>query len=647
MPKKKNKFKFLSSNITRRDFISGSLFGAGSALLYANTPWNFLKSKTKHKPIGVYSDPWTGFGGVGDYGISNGNVASTRDAAHLIRDENMNNLIKNAEETGEEYDMVIIGGGFSGIGAAYEFKKTYADRKKCLILENHPIFGGEAKQNEFDVDGYRIFAPQGSNDFGLPNKDDDSLIAEIYRTTGLPFELKFVEKNPSKSVIDTPLDNYYGVFWEEERYDTGYFMGKDSSKPWIINPRRDRLARMPWPNDFKAELNRAFDDNETYYKGDINKIDTWLDSMTYKELLEKEMGFSPKVTEYFDPIVAISMGAVGCDVLSAYSARQLEMPGTEAKYIYDSSMDDYDVGVYSYPGGNTGIYRYILKYLMPEAISGPKEFEAILYNNINFKALDRPGNAINIRLNSTVISVQHDGPAEESEYVKIIYYQDGKFKKIITKSVVMGIGGWVAKKIIPDLPKTILEAYNEFYHGPILTVNVAVRNWQFLDKLGISSGRIFEGFGNFFSIRRPMITGKYTQPYDPKKPIALTFYVPFNMPGYSIKEQGPLGRLELLNKSYSEYEQEIVEQMTAMFSSSGFDAERDIAGIILNRWGHAYISPQPGFHFGIDGNKAPREIVRNGFGRIQFGHSELSGYMSHTRALNEGSRAAIDAMKFI
>jgi len=644
MGKKKDKPKFLS-NITRRDFIAGSLVGAGSALLYANAPWSFLKSSGKQKPIGVFNDPWTGFGGVGDYGVSNGNVASTRDAAHLIRDMSMEDLVKTAEETGEEYDMVIIGGGFSGIGAAYEFNKVYGDTKKCLILENHPVFGGEAKQNEFDVDGYRIFAPQGSNDFGLPGEDEDSLIAEIYRKTGLPFNLKFVDKDPGKSTVDTPLDNYYGVFWEEERYDTGYFMGKDAATPWVINPREDRLARMPWSKEFKAELNRAFDDKETYYNGD--DIDAWLDSMTYKELLEKEMGFSPKVTEYFDPIVAISMGAVGCDVLSAYSARQLEMPGTEARYYYDSSKDDYDIGVFSYPGGNTGIFRHIIKYLMPDAITGGKEFEAILYNDIDFKALDRPENSISIRLNSTAIAVQHVGEADTSEYVNITYHQNGKVKNIKSKSVVMGIGGWVAQKIIPDLPEPIVKAYDEFYNGPILTVNVAVRNWRFLDKLGISSGRIFEGFGNFFSIRRPMITGQYTQPYDPEKPIALTFYVPFNKPGYSIKEQGQLGRLEMLNKSYAEYEQLIVEQMTAMFSTAGFDAERDIAGIILNRWGHAYISPQPGFHFGKDGNQAPREIVRKGFGRIQFGHSELTGYMSHTRALNEGSRAATDAMKFI
>ena len=644
MSKKKDKSKFLSK-ITRRDFIAGSLVGAGSALLYANAPWSFSNSRPKNNPIGIFNDPWTGFGGVGDYGISNGNVASTRDAAHLIRDADIKELVKTAEETNEEYDMVVIGGGFSGIGSAYEFKKVYGDKKKCLILENHPVFGGEAKLNEFDVDGYRIFAPQGSNDFGLPNKNDQSLIAEIYRNTGLPFELKFVDKNPAISKVDTPLDNYYGVFWEEERYDTGYFMGKNAADPWIINPRKDKLIRMPWSNKFKAELNRAFDDKESHFKGD--KLDTWLDSMSYKDLLEKEMKFSPKVTEYFDPIVAISMGAVSCDALSAYSARQLEMPGTEARYYYDSSKDDYDIGVFSYPGGNTGIFRHIIKYLIPKGIKGNNKFESILYNDIDFKALDDKNNSIRMRLDSTVIDVHHKGNADESDYVSIAYHQNGKIKKIKAKSVVMGIGGWVAQKIISDLPKPIVKAYDEFFHGPILTVNVAVRNWRFLDKLGISSGRIFEGFGDFFSIRRPMITGKHTQPYHPDKPIAITFYVPFHKPGYSVKEQGQLGRLELLNKSYAEYEQIIVEQMTSMFASSGFDANRDIAGIILNRWGHAYISLQPGFHFGKNGIDAPREIVRKGFGRIHFGHSELSGYMSHTRALNEGARAAIDAMKSI
>ena len=217
--------------------------------------------------------------------------------------------------------------------------------------------------------------------------------------------------------------------------------------------------------------------------------------------------------------------------------------------------------------------------------------------------------------------------------------------KVKAKTVVISIGGWVARNIVSDLPEPIVQAYGQFHHSPILVVNIALRNWRFLDKLGISSGRWFKGFGNFFSIRRPMATGKATQPFEPDKPVVMTFYVPFNNPGYSIKEQGSLGRVELLSKTYRVYEKEIIAQMNSMFSPVGFAAKRDVAGIVLNRWGHAYISPQPGFHFGKNGSEAPKDVVKRGFGRIQFGHSELSGYMSHTAALTEGAGAAVSAMK--
>ena len=144
-----------------------------------------------------------------------------------------------------------------------------------------------------------------------------------------------------------------------------------------------------------------------------------------------------------------------------------------------------------------------------------------------------------------------------------------------------------------------------------------------------------------------MDTGNLTQPFDPEKPTVMTFYVPFNNPGYPLEAQGVVGRAELLSKSYAAYEKEIIEQMTKMFAAYGFDAANDVAGIVLNRWGHAYISPQPGFHFGKDGQEAPREIVKRGYGRVQFGHSELSGYMSNTRAMTEGARAARAAMEHL
>ena len=635
MAKKDNSILF--SDISRRDFVNGTLVGFGAALLGAGAPG----CTSAKKPIGVLGDPWTGFGGVGDYAISNGNVASVRDAAHLIRDGLSKSMLDDAEDTGEKYDMVIVGGGFSGIGAAYQFHKEHGSDKKCLILENHPVFGGEAKQNEFEVDGYRLFGPQGSNDFGPPDKDDESLIADIYRDTGLPFEYKFAAKNPDKTEVKTPLEHYYGMYWEEERYDTGYFLGENADPAWVINPRKDKLARMPWSDEFKAELNRAFEDKEEYYSGE--DLDRWLDSMSYKELLEDVMGFSSKVTEYFDPVLAISMGGVGADVYSAYSAKLLDMPGTNVHYEYDVDVES----AYSFPGGNAGILRHIVKHLIPDSIEGGRTFEEILFNSINFPALDRSENSLSIRLNSTAIDVSHAGTVENADHVNVTYHEGGKVKRVKAKTVVMSIGGWVARNIVSDMPAPIKEAYNQFYHSPVLVVNVALRNWRFLDKLGIAAARWFEGFGGFFAIRRPMETGDLTQPFDPEKPTVMTFYVPFNNPGYPPEVQGAIGRAELLSKSYADYEKEIIDQMTSMFSDYGFNAKNDIAGIVLNRWGHAYISPQPGFHFGKDGKEAPKEVVKKGFGRIQFGHSELTGYMSHTRALGDGARAASEALKQI
>jgi len=636
---KKNKNKTFLTDISRRDFVNGTLVGAGAALLSSHSP-SISWAQTADV---AYDDPYSdGYAGVGDYAISNGNVASTRQAAHLIRDGIADDMLKDVEELGEEYDLVIIGGGFSGIGAAYEFHKKYSDSKKCLVIENHPIYGGEAKQNEFDVDGYKMYGPQGSNDFGPPDEDSDSLIANIYRDTGLPFKFEYVEPDPEKTSVKAPKENYYGMFWDEERYDTGYFMGKDAETPWVVNPREDRLARMPWSDEFKAELNRAFDDKEDYHEAE--GIDEWLDTMTYKEMLENVMGYSEKVSEYLDPVIAISMGGVSSDVYSAYSAKLLDMPGTGAHYKVNLKED---VAIDGFPGGNTGIFRHIVKYLMPDSIEGGNSMEEILYNPIVFSALDRPENPINMRLNATAVDISHDGPIENAQHVNVSYFQDGKIRKVKSKTVTVAIGGWIARNIVSDMPEPITQAYSQFYHSPVLVANVAVRNWRFLDKLGISSGRLFDGFGDFFSIRKPMITGDATMPYDPDKPAVMTFYVPIINAGFDIGEQGTLGRIELLSKSYSDYETEIIEQMNNMFSDYGFNAKRDLAGIVLNRWGHAYISPQPGFHFDRDGKRAPRNIIKEGYGRIQFGHSELTGYNSHTRALNEGSRAAKEVMKKI
>ncbi len=155
----------MNQEISRRDFMNATLLASGGALLGGLTPHQLLAQMGK--------DNWTGYGGVGDYAESNGNTFEVMTAGHQIRDHVFADPPHEVEETGEVLDCVIAGGGLSGLATALYFQQ-HAPRAKCLVLENHPIFGGEAKRNEFMVDGHRLIAPQGSDHFDTPHPGSPS-----------------------------------------------------------------------------------------------------------------------------------------------------------------------------------------------------------------------------------------------------------------------------------------------------------------------------------------------------------------------------------------------------------------------------------------------------------------------------------------
>jgi spermidine dehydrogenase len=231
--------------------------------------------------------------------------------------------------------------------------------------------------------------------------------------------------------------------------------------------------------------------------------------------------------------------------------------------------------------------------------------------------------------------------------VSVTYLRDGKLCRVRAKAVVLGIGGWVSRNIVGDLPQKYVAAYGQFRYGPVLTANVAVRNWRFFDKLGFTVARWFSGLGWHLCVRRNVGWSANTPPLTPNSPIVLTFYIPFLYPELDPAVQGSAGRGRLLATSYADFERELREQLTTMFGSAGFDARRDIAGIVLNRWGHAYFSPATGFFFGTGGQPAPHEVIRAPHGRIVFAHSELQGNMNMAHAMLEGRRGALQAMDLL
>jgi len=609
----------LNQPICRRDFLNSTLLAAGGALLGPLSPQQLLADASA-------ASEWTGYGGVGDYANSNGNTLEVMTAGHQIRSGVFNeSLPADTIDTGEVFDCVIVGGGVSGLSAALFLEKYGGSKLSCLVLDNHPVFGGESKRNEFMVDGQRIMGPQGADHFQQPLPH--SFMARFFELIGLDWR-RFEYQSWGSPEPEIPL----GYSFEDARGpDAFYFGAKFGQNPgkWLIDPYKNKLQGAPISEKTRTELLRYNEQPKRGlpfdYPGDEKSRQ--IDSVTIEQYLIEKYGLSQETIQTFMAEEGGGFGA-GPDVVSAYCIYAFDV---------DLSMDAPSL---SFPGGNAGIARHMVKTLIPDSIAGPKTLDAVCRGNINFDALDRPEQAARIRLGSTTVWVKHEGEPSKANFVTVGYTRGGKVYRVKARSVVMAGGCWTSKHVVRDLPATHREAYDQFYRSPCMMANVALRNWRFLYKMGISGCQWFEGLGSFAAIRKLPTFSTVQKTIGPDSPVVLTLKVLFPHYGLPLQEQGNRGRAQLLATPFRDYERQIRAQLTDMFSASGFDASRDVAGIILNRWGHAYVSPQPGFFFGKDGKPAPRTVLRAAaFGRIAFANTDLSGTPDHRTAIGEAHRA--------
>jgi spermidine dehydrogenase len=609
----------MKAPISRRDFLEGTLL-AGAGLLWRGQGPAALSP----------AEAWNGYGGIGDYGHSNGNTYEAMTTAHAMRDGAFERRIASAIDTGEMYDLVSVGGGLSGLAAAVFFQKNKGGR--CLVLDNHAIFGGEAKRNEFLVDGQAVVAHQGSAIFLVPQKG--GYTDAVYNLIGMD-RSAFTYQSWNGPSPEMPLNQSP---YEEPKHYGFYFGPQFGARPgegvWLIDPWGRKLEGAPLSDAVKAELMRW-----RTVQGDAQRLQTegdavsrQLDTFTLEEHLMARHHISREtVRTFLSPVEGGGYG-LGPDVLSAYCNYAIELQ-------YPGDGDD-TLGDQMFPDGNTGFARLMVKTLIPDAFPGPRTVEAVWRNRVRFAALDHAGQATRIRLNATVVRVEHEGDPAHASHVVITYVKGGRLFTVSARGVVMAGGSWTSKHIVRDLPDSHREAYAQFYRSPCLMANVAVRNWRFLYTMGISGCRWFEGVGNYLAVRKMATVGGGSPSFGPDSPTVLTIKVLFATPGLPIGEQGSRGRAQLLGTSFAQYERAFRQQLGDMFAPGGFDPRRDIAGIILNRWGHAYVNPQPGFFFGSGGKPAPREVLRNRpHGRIGFANTDLAGAMDHRNSIREADRA--------
>jgi spermidine dehydrogenase len=624
----------MDRDITRRDFLNATLLASGGLLLNPVSPAELMAdqkaaqkaAQEKSSQEKSSDDSWTGYGGVGDYANSNGNTQAVFEAGHQIRDGLFDGPAAAVVDTGETYDLVVVGGGISGLAAALIFQRQAGRGKTCLVLDNHPIFGGEAKRNEFLVDGRLLTAHQGSALFQI--NYPHSFIVRFYESIGLDKPRleyqKWAGPDPEMQLPRTP-------YLSSAPY--GLYFGAKFGQPqgvWLSDPWGKKLEGAPISATAREELLKTQSPGSAQaprYRGDA--ISRRLDTMTLEDHIMESRGISRETVRTFLSTDEGGAFGLGADALSGYTA-----------YAFDALGGLADEEPQMFPDGNSGIARLIVKTMIPESIAGERTLEDVCRNNVNFVALDRAGASARIRLDSTAVWLKHDGDPEKSESVTVVYTRGGKTYRVKARSVIMAGGSWTTKHIVRDLPEDRKQAYAQFYRSPCMVANLAVRNWRFLYKMGICGCQWFEGLGTYLQIRKLALCGGDSPTIGPDSPVVLTVKVLYSHPGHTAEEQGHMGRAEMISTPFREYERQIRQQFTDMFAHSGFDASRDIAGIILNRWGHAYASPAPGFYFGKDGKPAPGDVLRAApFGRITFANVDLSGMPDHKSSIIEGNRA--------
>ncbi len=618
----------LSQSITRRDFIGGVAAGAavGAALLTSTASRaNESASVPGDAALLPQNYPPARTGLRGQY-------PGSYETAHAARDGRYANATEaEAEDTGEHFDLIVVGGGISGLAAAYFFRKALGDERRVLILDNHDDFGGHAKRNEFHHDGRTYLAYGGTMSIETP-------FPYSYTAKAL---IKDLGIDSSSFARYEQGDIYQGltdaVFFDREHFVADRLVSGVRKLSWS-----QLFAAAPLSPRVRDDLTRLHSERVDYMPNlDAAGKAHALKRISYQEFLLVHAHLLPESLPYF-----AGMGFrnnMRVDTCPAFVAARSDAPGFQGMTI--AMGDRFESDVFHFPDGNASIARLLVSRLIPGAFSGSQTPESIIMSLANYEALDLPANPARIRLKSTAVRVEHVGEPGRTDTVRVIYVRDGKQYSATGGNVVMACFNNIIRFIVPDLPSDQKQALAYATKVPMQYTNVLVRNWEPWRKLGVKSIEAPNGYHTWVSLDIPVSIGTYRFPSDPREPIVVHMVRNPNKPGLPRKEQHRIGREEMLATPFEKIEIQIRSQLARMLGPGGFDPKGDILGITVNRWPHGYAytydtiaDPE------LPEAERPHVLGRRVFGRIAIANADAGAAAFTNEAIDQAERAVQDCL---
>lgn len=632
----------MGRSISRRDFIQGVAVAAGVGAL----PLSQAQGSSEPRSAQIVTEanyPPLRHGMRGAH-------PGAFEAAHALRD---GASFGQPESTGEIYDLVVVGGGLSGLAAAYFYRKRAGASARILVLDNHDDFGGHAKRNEYLYDGQQLIANGGSAYMVSPSTwthEAMSLIRELGIERGQPGDR--VDRELYRS-----LGMRSATFFRKEIY------GKDRLVPGGTpqQPTPEFLAKTPLSRQVKDDLLRLMTGKIDYLPGlsREEKI-ARLRSMSYRDYLLNVAKVHPDVLPYTQGVWCL-----GNDTASAWFAFFRYKPGFEGLGIErpegspespEHSSDDF-----SLPAGNSDIARLIVRALIPDALVSGSCID-VETDRVNYAALDQPSSVTRIRLGSIVVRAKHVGQSAQQfepdgREVDIHYIRDGKGYRVTGKNVVMACYNNIIPAICPELPEEQKVALHQAVRAANQATNVLFRNWQAFARLKINNITCPNAFFGRIGLASPRYFGKLKPSIDPSEPIVVSFGTGANSgilsnetmmsellggavppPGTPMDAQFRAVRAGLLQTPFEHFERTVRSLSARALAGTSFDPARDILAITVNRWPHGFATGRNCL-FDADGGTPPPFIARQRFGRISIANSDASGVGIAQTAIDEAYRA--------
>jgi spermidine dehydrogenase len=646
----------MNRKIDRRDFIYGAGIGLAASLIPAAAHGMMAEAEPEPEAAAATQNPYppqrTGM---------RGDHPGSFEAAHQMRDQRSWNLA-GALNPDEPYDLIVVGGGISGLSAAHFFIKDVGPKARVLILDNHDDFGGHAKRNEFVYNGRTLAINGGTLNIESPQRYNQAAL-QVLLDIGIDLD-HYKAENAKNHGLYNSLGLKPSYFFDKETWGKDQLVvgGLDYEEGVgrVFSPQF--LAKTPLSETARKDMLRLFDPKQPDYLPGLSSPEKKLRlaKISYNDYLLQYAKVDKQVIWFFQNVPA-GVFAVGTDATPALFAWEMGLPGflgLKLDPTPNGVLADLPGGQHGrqkeggaavhFPDGNATVARLLVRKLIPDAVPGTT-MDDVGMAKVGYDCLDRAGQSARIRLSSTVVNVTQEGPEANPTGVVVSYVNDGKTCQVKGAAVVMACWNMFIPYLVPSLPEAQKTALAHNIKAPLVYTSVALKNWKAFQKLGIRSVTTPTMYHTSVALTEAASLGELRHAQTPEEPIVLHLVRTPCKPGLPRKDQHRAGRYDLLSTTIETFERNIRDQLARTLGGGGFDPAEDIIAITVNRWPHGYSYTYNSLYDPLEwvytsSPERPCVIARQPFGRITIANADAAASPHTDAAIGEAYRAVTEVV---